>query len=39
MDLKNAKYRFWVENTKFKIPNVRYIGLFSQSIVFKNEGL
>ena len=37
MELKNAKYQFRVENTEFKIPNLRYIGLFSQSIVFKNR--
>ena len=29
MELKNAKYQFRIENTKFKIPNLRYIGLFS----------
>ena len=37
MELKNAKYQFRVENTEYKIPNLRYIGLFSQSIVFKTR--
>ena len=36
---QNAKYQFGFENMKFKIPDLRYIGLFSQSIVFKTEGL
>ena len=43
MELKNAKYQFSVENAEFKIPNLRhidiYIGLFSQSIVFKTGRL
>ena len=39
MELKNAKYQFGVENKEYKIPNLRSIGLFSQSIVFKTEGL
>ena len=26
-----------MENTKFKIPNLRYIGLFSKSIIFKTD--
>ena len=39
MKLKNTKYQFEVENTKFKIQNLRYIGLFPQSIVFKTERL
>ena len=39
MELKNAKYQLSAENTEFKIPNVRYIGLFSQLFVFKTEGL
>ena len=29
MELKNAKHQFRIENTKFKIANLRYIGLFS----------
>ena len=29
------KYQFRIENAKFKIPSLRYIGLFTQSIVFK----
>ena len=37
MELKNAKYQFTAENTEFKIPNLRYIVLFSQSIVFKTR--
>ena len=37
MELKNAKFQSGVENTEFKIPNLRYIGLFSQLIVFKTE--
>ena len=37
MALQNAKYQFRVENTEFKIPNFRYIGLFSQLFVFKTE--
>ena len=37
VELKNAKYQFRIENGKFKIPNLRYIGLFSQSIVFKTR--
>ena len=37
MELKNAKFQSGVENTDFKIPNLRYIGLFSQLIVFKTE--
>ena len=36
---ENAKYQFGFENVEFKIPDLRYIGLFSQSIVFKTEGL
>ena len=36
-ELKNVKYQFGVKNTEFKIQNLRYIGLFSQSIVFKAE--
>ena len=39
MELKNAKYQFRVENTEFKTPNLRYIDLFSESIVFKTEEL
>ena len=39
MELKNAKYQFGVENMEFKIPNLGYIGSFSQSIVFEKEGL
>ena len=39
VELKNTKYQFRVENTEFKIPNLRHIGLFSRSIVFKTEGL
>ena len=27
------------KNAEFKIPSLRYIGLFSQSVVFKTEGL
>ena len=37
--LKNTKYQFGVENTEFKIQNLRYIGLFPQPIVFKTERL
>ena len=37
--LWNAKCQFRVENTEFKIQNLRYIGLLSQSIVFKTGGL
>ena len=37
MELKNAKYQFRVKNTEFKIPNLKYIGLFSQSIVLKQK--
>ena len=33
------KYQFGAENKEFKISNLRYMGLFSQSIVFKTEGL
>ena len=36
---KNAKYQFRAKNTEFQIPSLRYIGLFSQSIVFETEGL
>ena len=39
MELKNAKYHLRVENVELKIPNVRYIGFFSQRIVFKTGGL
>ena len=38
-ELKYAKYQFRVENTEFEIPNLRYIGFVSESIVFKTEGL
>ena len=31
MKLKNAQYKFRVENTQLQIPNLRYIGFFSQS--------
>ena len=37
MELKNAKYQFGVENTESKIPNLRYIGLFSQKIILQNR--
>ena len=37
MELKNTKYQYRVENAGFKIPNLRCIGLFSQSIVLKTE--
>ena len=39
VELKNVKDQFRVEDAEFKIPNLRYIGLFSMSIVFKTEGL
>ena len=40
VELKNAKYEFRVENMEFKIPSLRYIGLFSQSTVSQStEGL
>ena len=39
MELKNVKYKFAVENTGFKIPNHIYVGLFSESIVFKIKEL
>ena len=39
MELKSVKYQFRVEKTEFKIPNLRFIGLFSQSVVFKTEEL
>ena len=39
MELQNVAYQFWDENTEFKIPNVRCVGLFSQSIVLKTEEL
>ena len=39
VELKNVKYQFRAEDAEFKIPNLRYIGLFSLSIVFKTEGL
>ena len=39
MELKKAKYQFGVKNTKFKIPNLRFISLSSHTIVFKTEGL
>ena len=35
----NAKYQFRVEDTEFKVPNLRYTGFFIQLIVFKTEGL
>ena len=38
-NLKNAKYQFWGVDAEFKIPNVRCKGLFSQSVVYKTEGL
>ena len=37
--LKNAKYQFRVENMELKITNLRYVALFSQSIVFRTAGL
>ena len=37
--LWNTSYQFGVENTEFKIPDLRYVSLFSQSVVFKTEGL
>ena len=37
--IKECEYQFRVENAEFTIPNLRYIALFSQSIVFKTGGL
>ena len=39
VELKNVKHQFGVENKEFKIRNLRYIGLFSETIVFKTEEL
>ena len=39
MELNNVKYQFRFENKQVEIVNLRYIDVFSQSIVFKTEGL